>query len=95
MYSIYHLYIPLNAKSQHLTLPNVPTPANHPNPECGKPNKRRSCMNGESDRVKTLGKDNDEMQGGVAHKCACKITPFAQGVERQYHVSLKANRPAR
>ena len=44
-------------------------------------------MNGESDRVKTMGEDNDEMQGGVAHKCACKITPFAQGVERQYRMS--------
>lgn len=53
-------------------------------------------MNGESDRVKTMGKDNDEMQGGVAHECACKITPFAQGVERQYRMShSKKIAPAR
>lgn len=87
MYSIYNVCIPLNAMSQHLTLPKVPTPANYPNRECGKPNKRRSCMNGESDRVKPLGEDNDGMQGGVAHKCACRITPFGQGVERQYRMS--------
>lgn len=53
-------------------------------------------MNGESDRVTTMGKDNDEMQGGVAHKCACKITPFCAGSGAPIsHVSLKENRPAR
>lgn len=53
-------------------------------------------MNGESDRVKTMGEDNDEMQGGVAHKCACRITPFCAGSGAPIsHVSLKENRPAR